>query len=108
MYYCRVGLPFVQFAAYLAIAVLNNHEHWGVLALHGSVQRLNAHAMLCRAKSQRPWVPNGPWWQIPGKLWGEIIKKKEGWRRRRGKKEKGNETQKGHSHQCSITSAVTF
>lgn len=25
-----------------------------------------------------------------------------------GKKEKGNEKQKGHSHQCSITSAVTF
>ena len=36
----------VEFAAYLAVAVLNNHEHWGVLALHGSVQRLNAHAML--------------------------------------------------------------
>lgn len=32
-------------ARYLAIAVLNDHEHWGVLALHGSVQRLYAHAM---------------------------------------------------------------
>ena len=36
----------VEFAAYLAVAVLNNHEHWGILALHGSVQCLNAHAML--------------------------------------------------------------
>lgn len=35
-----------EFAAHLAVAVLNNHEHRGVLALHGSVQRLNAHAML--------------------------------------------------------------
>ncbi len=33
-----------------------------------------------------------------------IIKKKDGG----GKKEKGNETQKGHSHQCSITTVVTF
>lgn len=45
-YYCGVELPSVEFAAYLAITVLYNHEHWGVLALHGSVQRLNAHAML--------------------------------------------------------------
>lgn len=42
LYYCHVELK----SAYLAIAVLNNHEHWGVLALHGSVQCLNAHAML--------------------------------------------------------------
>lgn len=44
-YYRIESMP-VESAAYLAIAVLNNHEHWGVLALHGSVQRLNAHAML--------------------------------------------------------------
>lgn len=54
--------------AYLAITVFNDHEHWGVLALHGSVQCFNAHAMLWRTKSQRPWIPNGPWWEIPGKL----------------------------------------
>lgn len=42
LYYCHVELK----TAYLAIAVLNNQEHWGVLALHGSVQCLNAHAML--------------------------------------------------------------
>ncbi len=43
---CGVELASAEFAAYLAIAVLYNHEHRGVLALHGSVQRLNAHAML--------------------------------------------------------------
>lgn len=32
--------------AYLAVAVLNDQEHRGVLALHGSVQGLNAHAVL--------------------------------------------------------------
>lgn len=55
-------------SAYLAIAVLNDHEHWGILTLHGSVQCLNAHAMLRGAKCQRPWVPNCPWWEIPGEL----------------------------------------
>lgn len=68
--------------AHLAVAVLNDHEHWSVLALHGSVQCLNAHTVLRCAKGQRPRVPNGPWWEIPGELWGgggggrEIIKKK--------------------------------
>lgn len=37
---------FVKSVAHLAVAVLNDHEHRGVLPLHGSVQRLNAHAML--------------------------------------------------------------
>lgn len=63
-----VNIYLVQLVAYLAITVFDHQEYWGVLALHGSVQRLNAHAMLRCAKDQRPWVPNGPRWEILGKL----------------------------------------
>lgn len=90
-------------SAYLAVAVLNDHEHWGILTLHGSVECLNAHAVLRGAKCQRPWVPNCPWWEIPGKL--HAIVKDGGGKKKKGE---GNETQKGHSHRRSITSAVTF
>lgn len=54
--------------SHLAVAVLYNHEHWRVLALHGSVQRLDAHAMLGRAKSQRPRVADRPRREILGEL----------------------------------------
>lgn len=75
--------------AYLAITVLNDHEHWGVLALHGSVQCLNAHAMLWRAKSKCPWVPNGPWWEIPGKLCVCVWRAGGGNNKERGRVEEG-------------------
>lgn len=54
--------------AYLAITVLDDHEHWGVLALHRPVQRLNAHAVLRGAESQRPRVADCPWREILGEL----------------------------------------
>lgn len=61
-------VSFLNLGAYLAVAVFNDQEHRGVLGLHGSVQRLNAHAVLCSAKDQCPWVPDGPRREIPGKL----------------------------------------
>lgn len=54
--------------AYLAVAVLDDHQHWGVLGLHRPVQRLNAHAVLGGAESQRPRVADGPWREIFGQL----------------------------------------
>lgn len=54
--------------AYLAVAVLDDHQHRGVLALHRPVQRLNAHAVLRGAESQRPRVADRPWREIFGEL----------------------------------------
>lgn len=39
-------MHYLSVAAYLAVAVLNDHEHGRVLALHGPVQTLDAHAVL--------------------------------------------------------------
>lgn len=54
--------------ANLAVAVLDDHEHRCVLALHRPVQCLNAHAVLRGAESQRPRVANCPWREILGEL----------------------------------------
>lgn len=54
--------------ANLAVAVLDDHEHRRVLALHRPVQRLNAHAVLRGAESQRPRVADCPRREILGEL----------------------------------------
>lgn len=54
--------------SHLAVAVLDNHEHRRVLALHGSVQCLDAHAMLGRTESERPRVADRPRREILGEL----------------------------------------
>lgn len=54
--------------ANLAVAVLDDHEHRRVLALHRPVQRLNAHAVLRGAESQRPRVADSPRREILGEL----------------------------------------
>lgn len=54
--------------AHLAIAVLDDHEHWRVLALHCTIQGLYAHAVLGCAKRQRPRVADGPGREILSKL----------------------------------------
>ena len=53
---------------HLSIAVLDDHEDGRVLALHGPVQGLDAHAVLGRAERQRPWVADGPRGEVPGQL----------------------------------------
>lgn len=88
--------------AYLAVTVLDDHQHWGVLALHRPVQCLNAHAVLRGAESQRPRVADCPWREIFGKLKACAVGE---WQR--GKKG-GNQRLQGCSNQRSITSAVTF
>jgi len=50
------------------VAVLDDHEDRRVLALHGPVQGLDAHAVLGRAERQRPGVADGPRGKVPGEL----------------------------------------
>lgn len=100
--------PRRQRLSHLTVAVLYHHEHGRVLALHGSVQRLDAHAMLGRAKSQRPRVADRPRREILGEL-------QQGGRGRREEKERDRERAreemkhiKGQSCRRSITSAATL
>lgn len=75
-------------SAYLTVAVFNDHEHRGVLALHGPVQGLDAHAVLRGAEGQSPRVPNGPRWEIPGKLSVDEGEEKRGERCKKCKTER--------------------
>lgn len=83
--------------ANLAVAVLDDHEHRRVLALHRPVKRLNAHAVLRGAESQRPRVANCPRREILGEL-----------KACRARGVRDNQRLQGCSNRCSITSAVTF
>lgn len=83
--------------ANLAVAVLDDHEHRRVLALHRPVQRLNAHAVLGGAESQRPRVADCPRREILGEL-----------KACRGEGGGNNQRLQGCSNRRSITSAVTF
>lgn len=74
--------------AYLAVAVLNDHEHRGVLALHRPVQRLDAHPVLRGAERQRPRVADGPRREVLGELKGACVENSGG----RGEENGGSET----------------
>lgn len=87
--------------ANLAVAVLDDHEHRRVLALHRPVQRLNAHAVLGGAESQRPRVADRPRREILGELKAVQRERVGGWGG-------NNQRLQGCSNPCSITSAVTF
>lgn len=86
--------------AYLAVAVLDDHQHRGVLALHGPVQRLNAHAVLRGAESQRPRVADRPWREILGELKACVEKGKER-REKKGKSKTASLQQPTLNYICS-------